>query len=230
MRANKNENAPMRRTTRAAMTAGLAVLMLGLAAPTSSGQAPLPPSQAGPAHPLYDAAVLIDVPLWLQLREQAERFEAEEARIRKYAERYRITPRLAAKIVAAAEAEGLDPDLGFRLIRVESAFRPTARGPHGALGLVQILPSTARRLDPAIRTNEQVFDPQTNLRLGFRYLRAHIDRFGGDVRLALLAYNRGEGTVRRALREGRDPENGYSHRVLGTRGSDPYRGPGLTNR
>jgi hypothetical protein len=229
MRTNENECTPVRRTTRAAMTAGLVLLMLGLATSTSSGQAPLPPSQPGQATPPNDA-VLVDAPLWLQLHEQAERFVAGEARIRKYAERYRISPRLAAKIVAAAEEEGLDPDLGFRLIRVESAFRPTARGPHGALGLVQILPSTARRVDPAIRTHEQVVDPQTNLRLGFRYLRAHIDRFDGDVRLALLAYNRGEGTVRRALREGRDPENGYSHRVLGTRGSDPYRGHGLTDR
>jgi hypothetical protein len=53
-----------------------------------------------------------------------------------------------------------------------------------------------------------------------------IERYD-DVRLGLLAYNRGQTAVDRALRRGADPENGYSHKVLGTRGSKPYQGPGL---
>ena len=52
------------------------------------------------------------------------------------------------------------------------------------------------------------------------------DRYG-EVRLGLLAYNRGERAVDRALRRGADPENGYTRKVLGTGGSDPYDGPGL---
>lgn len=144
-----------------------------------------------------------------------------------YASRYRISPDLAQQIIDVAVAEGIDPDLAFRLVRVESVFRSRARGPQGALGLTQLMPSTARFIDRRIRTEDQILDPQTNLRLGFRYLRRLILQFDGDLRLGLLAYNRGEGTVGRALRAGRDPENGYSHRVLGTRGSNPYRGSGL---
>lgn len=144
-----------------------------------------------------------------------------------YAARYGIPGDLAQQIIDTALAEGIDPDLGFRLVRVESVFEPRARGPRGALGLTQLMPSTARAIDRSVRTHSQILEPSTNLRLGFRYLRRMIERYDGNVRLGLLAYNRGEGSVDRSLRAGRDPENGYSHKVLGTRGKNPYRGPGL---
>ena len=144
-----------------------------------------------------------------------------------YARRYRISGELAAHILEMALAEGLDPDLAFRLVRVESTFKPRARGPQGALGLTQLMPGTARSIDRSVRTESQILEPRTNLRLGFRYLRGMIERYDGNVRLGLLAYNRGETAVNRALRSGRDPENGYSHKVLGTRGSNPYRGKGV---
>jgi hypothetical protein len=144
-----------------------------------------------------------------------------------YARIYGISPDLAQQIIDSALSEGLDPELGFRLVRVESVFRTRARGPQGALGLTQLMPSTARSVDGSLRTREQILDPATNLRVGFRYLRRMIEKYDGDVRLGLLAYNRGEGTVSRVLRQGRDPENGYSHRVLGTRTEHPYRGTGL---
>jgi soluble lytic murein transglycosylase-like protein len=148
-----------------------------------------------------------------------------------FARRYGISRDLAQKIYDIALAEGIDPDLGFRLVRVESRFNPRARSPAGALGLAQLMPSTARTLDRSLRTEAQILDPTTNLRLGFSYLRRHLDRYDGDVRLALLAYNRGYHNVDRALRAGRDPENGYSRKVLGTSGStSAYRGPGITAR
>ncbi len=147
-----------------------------------------------------------------------------------FAKRYGIPRDLAQKIDESARAEGVDPELGFRLVRVESRFRILARGPQGALGLVQLMPGTARSIDRSLRTEAQILEPAANLRTGFRYLRRMIERYDGNVRLALLAYNRGEGSVDRALRNGRDPENGYSHRVLGTRGSDPYRGSGVLKR
>nr|WP_240978554.1 transglycosylase SLT domain-containing protein [Longimicrobium terrae] len=133
---------------------------------------------------------------------------------------------------AAAEA-GLDPELGFRLIRVESVFDPRAVGQGGAAGLVQMMPGTARALDPEIDTTRELMDPHTNLRLGFRLLRENILRYqkqGDDaVRLGVIAYNRGENSVDRALRRGRDPENGYGKRVLGPihHGGKPYQGTGL---
>jgi soluble lytic murein transglycosylase-like protein len=144
-----------------------------------------------------------------------------------YAERYDISRELAQTILDVATAEGIDPELAFRLVYAESRFHPRARGPAGALGLLQLMPSTARALDRSLRTEDQILHPTTNLRLGFGYLRRLIRMFDGNVRLGLLAYNRGEGTVSRALRRGEDPENGYSHKVLGPRGGTRYKGTGL---
>ena len=127
-------------------------------------------------------------------------------------------------------AEGIDPELGFRMIRVESGFEPRARGAMGAAGLLQLMPSTARTIDRTVDTRKELLDPATNLRLGFHYLREMIERYDGDVRLGVLAYNRGEIAVDRALKRGRDPENGYSHKVLGTRSSAPYKGHGLVEK
>ena len=142
-----------------------------------------------------------------------------------YVDRYDISQQLAEQIVASAIAEGVDPELAFRLVRVESVFHANARGPMGALGLTQLMPSTARAVDRSLRTEAQIMDPETNLRTGFRYLRTMIERYNGDVRLGVLAYNRGSGTVDRVLRSGQDPENGYSHKVLG-RSSSTYLGTG----
>jgi soluble lytic murein transglycosylase-like protein len=153
---------------------------------------------------------------------------AEEPRAATYARRFGIPRDLAQKIIDTAHAEGLDPELGFRLIRVESRFSTQARGPQGALGLTQLMPGTARWVDRSLATEAQILDPSNNLRVGFRYLRRMIERYDGDVRLGLLAYNRGERAVDRALKSGGNPENGYSHKVLGTKGSNPYRGRGLT--
>ena len=158
----------------------------------------------------------------------AIRPESEAAQA--YAQRYGISKDLAQRIINVAKAEGIDPELGFRLVRVESRFVTRAEGPGGSLGLTQLMPSTARSIDRTVNTEAEILDPQNNLRLGFRYLRTMIDRYKGDVRLGLLAYNRGEGTVDRVLRTGRDPENGYSHRVLGTRSTNPYKGRGVEQK
>jgi soluble lytic murein transglycosylase-like protein len=152
---------------------------------------------------------------------------SDEARATVYARYYRISPDLALQIVESAIAEGVDPDLAFRLVRVESVFQVRARGRSGALGLTQLMPSTARAVDPSLRTEEQIFEPANNLRVGFRYLRMMMDRYDGDVRLALLAYNRGETAVDRSIRAGRDPGNGYASKVLNVSGTT-YRGRGFS--
>lgn len=153
----------------------------------------------------------------------------EDGRAAAYAQRYRISKDLAMQIVQTALAEGIDPELAFRLIRVESVFRADARGPSGSLGLTQLMPSTARAIDRSLRTEAQILEPEANLRTGFRYLRRLIERYKGDVRLGVLAYNRGETAVDRALRAGRDPENGYSRKVLGNE-ANRYRGKGVVER
>ena len=80
-------------------------------------------------------------------------------------------------------------------------------------GYTQVQPNTAWWLDPTV-TRDVLFEMDTNLRLGFRYLRMLIDRYG-STRIALLAYNRGPGTVQALIASGEDPANGYATRVLG---------------
>jgi soluble lytic murein transglycosylase-like protein len=166
--------------------------------------------------------------LWERLRSEARRFRDAQAPFQ-FARRYRISSELATTIHDAARAEGIDPELAFRLVRVESNFNPRARSYAGALGLTQLMPYTARMVDRSMNTRERVLEPERNLRVGFRYLRGLIRHYRGDVRLALVAYNRGEGAVDRDLRRGRDPENGYARRVMGG-GADRYRGDGLASR
>ena len=162
---------------------------------------------------------------WRWLRDGARQVREMRGGPFAFAMRYRISPQLARTIHDAAEREGLDPELGFRLVRAESAFNPRARSHAGALGLTQLMPSTARWLDRRMTTRERILEPEPNLRVGFGYLRRLIDKYDGDIRLALLAYNRGEGAVDRDLRSGRNPENGYTRRVLGL-GRDRYSGSG----
>ena len=94
-------------------------------------------------------------------------------------------------ILASARQHRLDPLLVRAVVLTESAGRPRARSPQGATGLMQLMPGTARRfgVDPD--------DPDQNINGGTRYLRWLLDRYGGDVALALAGYNAGEGAVDR---------------------------------
>jgi soluble lytic murein transglycosylase-like protein len=141
-----------------------------------------------------------------------EEMERRDA-VRNAAERFGIGEDLAADIYDIALAEGIPPEIGFALVRVESEFDERAISGEGARGLVQVMPATARDLKPELR-DEELFHRDTNLRLGFRYLRLLLDRYDDDLRLALLAYNRGPGTVNRHLAQGIDPGNGFSQRVM----------------
>ena len=91
-----------------------------------------------------------------------------------------------------AQREGLDPALAHAVIAAESAYRPTARSPKGAVGLMQLMPATAERFGVP---RAQRHDPEANLRAGLRYLKWLIARFDGDLRLALAGYHAGEGAV-----------------------------------
>jgi len=123
---------------------------------------------------------------------------------------------LAARIHDIAVEEGIPPRIAYALVRVESEYDERAVSRAGARGLTQVMPATAQYLDPDIRDSD-LFDRDTNLRLGFRYLGMMLNKFDGDLRLALLAYNRGPGTVNRHLSRGIDPGNGFASRVLSAR-------------
>jgi hypothetical protein len=137
-----------------------------------------------------------------------------------FSTRYRIKPDLARRIYDAAITAGIEPELGFRVVRVESVFDPRAVSRAGALGLTQLMPGTARDIEPNV-TREQLLDPDINLRIGFKYLRGLIREYKGDLKLALLVYNRGPVAVNAAIAMGQSPANGYESLI--TKG---YRGRG----
>jgi soluble lytic murein transglycosylase-like protein len=95
-------------------------------------------------------------------------------------------------IVAAAERHRVDPALVKAVIRAESDFVPFARSPKGALGLMQLMPATAR-----LHNVWSVFEPKDNIEGGVSHLRLLLDQYNGNVRLALAAYNAGDGAVER---------------------------------
>ncbi|HLM67665.1 MAG TPA: transglycosylase SLT domain-containing protein [Longimicrobium sp.] len=127
---------------------------------------------------------------------------------------YRVPDALAEQIMEAATESGIAPDVAFGLVATESGFQRTARSHVGAVGLAQLMPATARWLEPGT-TRKDLENPETNLRLGLRYLSKLIEKYDGNTALALTAYNRGPGTVDRVLRRGGDPDNGYAGKVLG---------------
>ncbi len=134
-------------------------------------------------------------------------------RIVTFSARFGIPADLASEIYDAAEAEGLVVELAFALVHVESSFRSRVVSSMGAVGLTQVLPSTALGVDPALDRTD-LFRSHTNLRVGFRYLRGLIDRYDGDLRTALLAYNRGPTRVDSLQGLGVDPGNGYARAVM----------------
>lgn len=122
---------------------------------------------------------------------------------------YDVTRDLAEDIYDAAVANDVDPDVAFGLVRAESSFKNTSTSRVGAMGLTQLMPKTATWLEPGLQLSE-LRNPETNLRIGMKYLRQLMDKYDGDVALALTAYNRGPGTVDRALKRGQNPDNGYA--------------------
>jgi len=97
-----------------------------------------------------------------------------------------------SRIEKAAAAAGLAPGLIHAVVRAESGYNPQAISPKGAGGLMQLMPATAKRYGVTDR-----FNPEQNLAGGARYLRDLLILFNHDVRLALAAYNAGEGNVMR---------------------------------
>jgi len=113
-----------------------------------------------------------------------------------------------------AEESSLNPFLVAALIKTESNFDPSATSHKGALGLMQLMPETARWV--AIQNGERgfspemLYDPETNIRIGTRYLASLVSDFGDPI-IALAAYNGGRGNVKRWLCE--DIWNGKLHNL-----------------
>ncbi|NDG84100.1 MAG: hypothetical protein EBX52_03560 [Proteobacteria bacterium] len=94
------------------------------------------------------------------------------------------------------ESKKLDPLLIAALIRQESAFQESVKSRVGAVGLMQLMPATARLMDRKVKKRD-LLKPEINVRLGVRYFQMLVDRFNGDVELALASYNAGSEVVDR---------------------------------
>lgn len=103
-------------------------------------------------------------------------------------------PELRSRIRAVAAAERIDAATALALVSVESNFDTTAVSPGGAIGLTQIMPATASWVEPGV-TAQQLRRPEKNLQVGFRFLRRMLDRYDGNLEMALRAYAVGPGNV-----------------------------------
>lgn len=172
----------MSRPARRALVVHFAACIVGAAAAVPAGAQVYAGQSAGGAIVLSDfrsaeaPSVLIDAP-------------RDDARA--------IAPASATDIKAivheVAASEQVSPHLLEAVIAVESGYNPRAVSPKGAQGLMQLMPATASRfgvVDP--------FDPRENVRAGARYLKQLLELFGGELRLALAAYNAGEHAVIRS--------------------------------
>ncbi|MFB6240847.1 MAG: lytic transglycosylase domain-containing protein, partial [Gemmatimonadota bacterium] len=193
---------------------GLAVALFAAGAQTAATLGYRGPGGDGTAELLAARADSIQ-----ELREDLSLYRFQSERLQAILEKsadYRIPADVARNIYDTAREVGLDTEIAFRMVEIESSFRPRAVSSAGAVGFTQIKPSTARWLNPNV-SREELFEPRTNLRLGFRYLNTLLDRYDGNVRLALLAYNRGPTRVGSDLAMGRDPSNGYARSILASR-------------
>ncbi len=113
--------------------------------------------------------------------------------------------RYRTAIVSAASREHLSPYLVAAVVRVESGFRPTVISRRGAVGLMQLMPSSAQWIARQVPYQGPIdlTNPRVNVMLGSWYLKYLVGRFHGNLTLALAAYNGGPETVDRWLQQGR---------------------------
>jgi soluble lytic murein transglycosylase-like protein len=123
-------------------------------------------------------------------------------------------PELSKMIDSVAREHSVDPALVREVARQESGFHPCAVSPKGAEGLMQLMPSTQAQLDV-----HNPFNPQESLSAGARLLKQLLDRYHGDLALALSAYNAGMTRVDRTFSIPEIPETkGYVADILGRLG------------
>jgi len=182
---------------------GMSVAQAPVAPPAVSSAPPAPVETQADEEPDPDRAIIDQI---------LERFAVRHTAL---AERERV--RLARAIVREARRQELEPDLVMAVIEVESAGYHLAESHVGALGLMQLLPSTGKELAGKLGIEwmgpDMLFDPIINVQLGTAYLRELADRYEGNVNIALAAYNWGPGRIDRRLRRGATVPSLYIEQV-----------------
>jgi soluble lytic murein transglycosylase-like protein len=160
--------------------------------PAAGSSAPAPAVEQGPAPaPAADAAAVPTEAAGAPVAAASEALPANEAADllpRGATDRHSLME-MASKI---AKRHGVAEPLVHAVIEVESRYNPKAVSRAGAMGLMQLMPKTASRFSVA-----DAFDPVQNVDAGVRYLKELLERYSGQVRLALAAYNAGEEAVER---------------------------------
>ena len=135
--------------------------------------------------------------------------------------------RYTAQIEAAAEEFSLEPAYLYAVVMMESSFRPDARSDVGAMGLMQIMPSTGKWIAKKLGVSDSFIpeildDPAVNVRFGSWYLRFLLNRYNGDMRCASAAYHAGQGTVDKWLDDPALSPDGQTLAVIAYESTDNY--------
>jgi soluble lytic murein transglycosylase-like protein len=183
---------------------------------------PVPPANAAVMRAARSAAA--------EVSQYVGRESSQSANAKIVAANFRGTLTTAADIDSAIEEaaarHNVDPNLVRAVVKVESNFNPNAVSRKGAMGLMQLMPSTARQL----KVNNP-FDPEQNVDAGVRHLKQLLESYGGDIKLTLAAYNAGAGAVARSSGVPRYAETqNYVRRITNLYYGSPASSPSEVSR
>lgn len=176
----------------------LALPLVAACAPTVD---PAPPAAPQPApvvvaEPAPPPAARPEPPVVTPEPEPAPEPEPDFEPLKLNAEQLARARKVQPLVVQASEDFGVDANLINGIIWSESKFNPKARNRSGAKGLMQLMPITARGMAKKLGRRVRVYDPEFSIQAGTKLLSIMLERFDGDVELALFAFGRGGGRVR----------------------------------